>query len=257
MESKWYKYRSIKIGNLPPDIAEVRNSDINNRIVDSVGMVHNGIGDCDLWNHVLVMTQMAEGVGPVFCNTWMCESCLIGISLRNYRVYIKGSRGIMFVAATEYQKGHNTLREFLPRKISGLQVEDTWEQVRIVSPVMEEHKEEVQQDDKQEGKRQEGELEEKLWEVGEEKEEEVEEFLVTLVRQRSLGRCEEGRLSPPTQEHEGLHSVPDGVHAQEHQAPTQGRSRPSAAVLRLWNGWTVRWTTGCNTSRCDPPNSWN
>ncbi|XP_076050243.1 uncharacterized protein LOC143030887 isoform X2 [Oratosquilla oratoria] len=38
---------------------------------------------------------------------------------------------------------------------------------------MEDRKEEVQQDDKEEGKRQEGELEEKLWEV--------EEFLVTLV----------------------------------------------------------------------------
>ncbi|XP_076057520.1 uncharacterized protein LOC143035013 [Oratosquilla oratoria] len=38
---------------------------------------------------------------------------------------------------------------------------------------MEDRKEEVQQDDNEEGKRQEGELEEKLWEV--------EEFLVTLV----------------------------------------------------------------------------
>ncbi|XP_076037537.1 uncharacterized protein LOC143022987 [Oratosquilla oratoria] len=42
-----------------------------------------------------------------------------------------------------------------------------------LSPGMEDRKEEVQQDDKEEGKWQEGELEEKLWEV--------EEFLVTLV----------------------------------------------------------------------------
>ncbi|XP_076051153.1 uncharacterized protein LOC143031338 [Oratosquilla oratoria] len=51
------------------------------------------------------------------------------------------------------------------------------------------HKEEVQQDDKEEGKWQEGELEEKLWEM---------EFLVTG-RQRLFGCCEEGRLGSPAQ----------------------------------------------------------
>ncbi|XP_076036794.1 uncharacterized protein LOC143022447 [Oratosquilla oratoria] len=58
-------------------------------------------------------------------------------------------------------------------EIYGLQVEDTWNECELLPPGMEDRKEEVQQDDREEGKGQEGELEEKLWEV--------EEFLVTLV----------------------------------------------------------------------------
>ncbi|XP_076064797.1 uncharacterized protein LOC143038923 isoform X2 [Oratosquilla oratoria] len=59
-------------------------------------------------------------------------------------------------------------------------------------------------------------------------------------RQRSFGCREEGRLAPPAQEHEGLHSVPDGFGAQERQPPTQGRSRPSAAGTGMAHGEAQR-----------------